>query len=122
MPVVDLRALLCVGNLERNFQGTDAFIFKKIGRAGEDRVLLLAVIEPAQHKPIRIGVRMDLTHFTHHQGLGVPGQPADLGLLPAAGHGQADVVDLFDLEAGYGELVSQLLDNDAVQVDKIFKP
>ena len=67
-----------------------------------------AIVQPAQHQAVSVGVGHYFGHFRGHDLLSVPGKPADVsGGAAGLGEGQPDDADLFHLHAGHGHQVRQ---------------
>ncbi len=135
VPVVDARAFFGVGHLERFGQRPLALVRVQVGRAGQHDDLARAIIQPAQHQPVGVGVRHDLVDLRHHDLIRVPRQAADLdppliGLHAFASRvcltlggrdGQPDHLNFIHFQAGHGQRTGQL-DQGKVDIYEIFQP
>ncbi len=126
MAVVQRGTLFGIRHLEGRRELACAFEVEDIWRAGEDRVLLLAIKEIQQSQPVCVRMGHDLTNLGDDDLLAIPAEAAGLELAGLPGltlwKRQAGVRDLTDLQAGQGQLAGDVLDGEALEVDEVLQP
>jgi hypothetical protein len=86
VPVIDLRAFFGVGHFDGFWQLAFAFVLEQVRRAGQHNMLNLAIVQVAQHQPVRVGMRHHLADFRHDQFFFIPGNAAGLELVTAGAY------------------------------------
>ncbi len=119
-------SFLGIGHLERRRQPALTLQMEHVWGAGEDGVLLRAVVQIQKRQAVRVGMGHDLTNFCHDDLVPVPRNAACLDLVRAARSAifrrPADIDDLIDFKPGEREPAGDLFDRQAFQIDEVPKP